>query len=252
MNRRAATVLSLRLSAAVLALTPLSCASVAPHAAAASQAPGSAGHASLAWLDGVYQVIADGTVIPGGGANSGSPELIQATATGRVPADKKASDIDPYSLCQPIGPFRMMAQPRLTMQLVAASGRLVVLFQDVQHGFLRSLYLHGTLPQHYVARYGWQGYSSAVWDGKALVVDTRGFDDRTWLNEHTRASDALHLVEHIIPRDGGRYLEYRMTATDPKSLAAPYGYVRYFRRVDQRIRQDICIPHTTWTLDDGL
>jgi hypothetical protein len=209
---------------------------------------------TLAPLDGVYAVVRDGQQVPGpgGGMNQGSVEDIKPAASALVPVDKRASNLDPYGLCQPIGPFRMLAQPDLRIQLVAASNRLVVLFQDILHGYLRSFYLDRPHPQKVEGKWPWQGDSVAHWEADTLVVDTVGFDDRTWLNQHTKASDALHLVERIRPLDGGRFLVWQVTATDKKSLQAPYTYVRYFRRIDRRIEQDICTPHTTWTLDDGL
>jgi hypothetical protein len=49
------------------------------------------------------------------------------------------------------------------------------------------------------------------WEGDTLVVDTTGFNDKTWLNEEgAQHSDALHLVERIRPVLGGQYLEYKM------------------------------------------
>src|SRR5579864_4319053 len=47
----------------------------------------------------------------------------------------------------------------------------------------------------------WLGYSTAHWDGDTLVVETEGFNDRTWLDRvgHSH-SEALHLTERIYTR----------------------------------------------------
>jgi hypothetical protein len=72
-------------------------------------------------------------------------------------------------------------------------------------------------------------------------VDTTGFNDRTWLNEEgAQHSGALHLVERIRPVLGGQYLEYKMTAEDPKALSKPYTYVRYFKKLDSEVLDDPC------------
>jgi hypothetical protein len=64
---------------------------------------------------------------------------------------------------------------------------------------------------------------------------------RTSLNEEgAQHSDALHLVERIRPPLGGQYLEHKMTAEDPKTLAKPYTYTRYFKKLDTEVMDDPC------------
>ncbi len=69
----------------------------------------------------------------------------------------------------------------------------------------------------------WLGYSTGRWDGDTLVVDTRGFNDKTWLDTQKGrpASDALHVVERFRrPRLGA--LEVVATIDDPKAYARPW------------------------------
>ena len=250
-ERRLETVAEPPVTPAEFSAAPSSAPPDVTPASAASLAPAGL-NPQLALLDGTYDVLPTDIPIAGGDAARGAVQAIAATQASQVPADRRASHLDPYGLCQPLGPFRMMAQPGLRIELVAASDRLVVLFQDILHGYVRNLYLDRPHPQKLEARYGGQGDSIAQWQGDTLVVDTTGFDERTWLNEHTRASSALHLTERLRPIDGGRLLAYQMTASDPQALAAPYTYSRYFQRVNARIDQQICMPHTTWTLQDGF
>ena len=87
----------------------------------------------------------------------------------------------------------------------------------------------------------WLGDSVGRWEGDTLVVDTTGFNDRTWLNEEgAQHSDALHLVERIRLLQRGQYLEYKMTAEDPKTLAKPYSYTRYYKKLDTEVVDDVC------------
>jgi len=37
-----------------------------------------------------------------------------------------------------------------------------------------------------------------------------------------------------------RYLEYKVTAEDPKALAKPYTYTRYYKKLDSDIVDDPC------------
>src|SRR5207244_13524279 len=51
----------------------------------------------------------------------------------------------------------------------------------------------------------WLGYSTGKWDGDTLVVETSGFNDRTWLDTqkgHT-ATEALHVTERFRRGDCG-------------------------------------------------
>jgi hypothetical protein len=54
-------------------------------------------------------------------------------------------------------------------------------------------------------------------------------------------SDALQLVERFRPVLSGKYLEYKMTAEDPKALAKPYTYTWYYEKLKTEIMQDSCV-----------
>ena len=73
------------------------------------------------------------------------------------------------------------------------------------------------------------------------MVDTNRFNEHTWLNSAGAPhSEDLRLTERYRLVDGGKYLEVRMTAEDPKVLTAPYTYTRYYERVNTEIQEDIC------------
>jgi hypothetical protein len=190
-------------------------------------------------LQGVYQSIPAQTTLPGGLKNSGSPaaiELLPAAASQAKSADLKS---DPWKMCQPVGPFRMMAVDRAKIELVQVSAMIVMLFEDLSHGMMRTVYVRRGHPAK--LQPNWQGDSVGRWEGDRLVVDTTGFNDQTWLNEKgAQHSSELHLVERIRLMPGGEYLEYKMTAEDPKTLAKPYSYTRYYKRLDSEIMDDPC------------
>ena len=190
-------------------------------------------------LQGVYQSIPAQTTVPGGLKNAGSPaalELLPAAARQAQAVDLKS---DPWKMCQPVGPFRMMAADRAKIELVQVSATIVMLFEDLSHGMLRTIYLRRGHPAKLEPT--WLGDSVGRWEGDTLVVDTTGFNDQTWLNEKgAQHSPELHLVERIRLLPGGEYLEYKVTAEDPKTLAKPYIYTRYFKKVDTEIEDDLC------------
>ena len=66
------------------------------------------------------------------------------------------------------------------------------------------------------------GYSVGHWEGDTLVVETAGFNDRTWLDfaghGHT---EALRMTERYRRRDFG-HLDLQVTLDDPKAYAKPW------------------------------
>jgi hypothetical protein len=190
-------------------------------------------------LHGVYQSIPDRTTLPGGLKNAGSPAAISLLPEAAQQARSIDLKKDPWKMCQPVGPFRMMAKEQTKIELVQVSGMIVMLFEDLSHGMSRTIYLKRGHPPK--LELTWFGDSVGKWEGETLVVDTAGFNDQTWLNEEgAQHSDALHLVERIRPVLGGQYLEHKMTVEDPKTLAKPYSYTRYYKKLDTEVMDDPC------------
>ena len=189
-------------------------------------------------LSGVYQVVSSGTVLGGGLRNTGSPNDIALLPA--ATAQMKAVDLkeDPLKLCQPLGSFRMMAREGTKFELVPARGLLVMIFEDLAHGLMRTIHLNRP---HQKMEPNWLGDSVGRWETGTLVIDTVGFNDRTWLNDAGAPhSDVLHLIERLKPIQSGKYLEYSITAEDPKVLAKSYSYTRYLEKVDTDIKEDVC------------
>src|ERR1700678_2626517 len=197
-------------------------------------------------LSGVYQSLSAGIIVQGSYDNVGSPADVRVLPLALAPHSvTEQQEEDAFKLCQAIGPFRMMAMERTKIELVPASGMLVVLFEDISHGNLRTFYLNRLHPQNLKATL--QGDSIAHWDGDALVVDTTGLSDRSWLNDAgARHSNALHLIERIRPLHGGKLLEYKLRAEDPGALATPYTYTRYYEKVDSELQEDVCEIDSHW------
>jgi hypothetical protein len=204
-----------------------------------SMAQPSAAAANPPDLQGVYQSIPDRVTLPGGRKNMGSPAAIQLLPAAAEQARSVDLKKDPWKMCQPVGPFRMMAKEQTVIELVPVNSMIVMLFEDLSHGMKRTIYLKRGHPAKLEPT--WLGDSVGRWEGDTLLVDTAGFNDKTWLNEEgAQPSDALHLVERIRPILSGQYLEYKMLAEDPKTLAKPYSYTRYYKKVDTEVADDVC------------
>jgi hypothetical protein len=135
-----------------------------------------------------------------------------------LPRAKTFSKDVPTSHCLPAGiPMGdLIPAPRRFIQL---PGLLVIPYDGINPQ--RMIYTDGRkhVPD---ALPTWMGYSVGTWDGDTLVVDSRGFNDRTWLDAfgHPR-TEAMHIVERIRRRDLG-HVEVQMTFDDPGAYTKPF------------------------------
>jgi hypothetical protein len=131
---------------------------------------------------------------------------------------------DPMGTCDPLG------IPRL-LNTEYASGRSFEIVQNKDRTFEFFLPRHGwreiwtdgrQLPKTPDLEPLWDGYSLGHWNGNTFVVDSIGFDDRTWLDKfgypHT---DKMTLQERYRRLDRDT-LELTMTLTDPEYYTKPW------------------------------
>jgi len=93
----------------------------------------------------------------------------------------------------------------------------------------------------------WMGYSVGRWEGDTLVVDSFGFNDRTWLDRrglpHT---EALRTTERYRRRTFGQ-LQVELTVTDPgafdQSWTVAYDLVL---QPDTEMIENVCEDRTHW------
>ena len=68
----------------------------------------------------------------------------------------------------------------------------------------------------------WLDYSIGTWEGDTLVVDTAGFNDKSWLDAFGHPhSEALRIQERFHRRDFG-HMEVQVTIDDPKTYTKPF------------------------------
>jgi hypothetical protein len=85
----------------------------------------------------------------------------------------------------------------------------------------RQIYLDGRTPPADPQPL-WLGYSTGKWDGDSLVVNTVGFNDKSWLDAYGHPhSEDLHVVERFRRRDFG-HLDLQLTVEDPKTFTRPF------------------------------
>ena len=94
---------------------------------------------------------------------------------------------DPQMTCDPMGVPRVLnAQvkgPHVTMEITMTSDRMLQFFQ--WHHHWREIWLDDrALPKLDDIEPKWDGYSVGRWDGNTFIVNSVGFDERTWLDHN--------------------------------------------------------------------
>jgi len=129
---------------------------------------------------------------------------------------KRVEDIgkdDPWTVfCLPAGP-RQLINGGLT-RIIHTPLLMAILYE----GPYRQVFLDGRkLPQD--PNPSWMGYSVGHWEGDALVVESAGFNERSWLDmgghPHT---ESLRTTERFHRRDFG-HMDLQVTFDDPKAYA---------------------------------
>lgn len=68
----------------------------------------------------------------------------------------------------------------------------------------------------------WMGYSTGKWEGDTLVVDSRGFNGKVWLDQLGKPStEALHVNMQFRRKDFG-HMDIQITIDDPKAYTKPW------------------------------
>lgn len=99
---------------------------------------------------------------------------------------------------------------------------ILMLFQADHQS--RLVYMNIDLPENVPLNY--TGTSVGRWDGNALVVTSRGWNDRTLIKQVAEHSDAMEVVERSELVDGGQSILVTTTFTDPGALTAPWQTTR--------------------------
>ena len=126
---------------------------------------------------------------------------------------------DPEGYCLPAGVPRYTGTP-YPFQIIQLPDRVVILYEGASHMYRVVLMNaeHSKDPDP-----SWLGESVGHWEGNdTLVIDTVGFNGRTWLDYVGHpASDQLHVIERL-KRPDFRTLVYEATIEDPKYYSKPW------------------------------
>ena len=116
----------------------------------------------------------------------------------------------PGTMCLPPGPLvdfgvgKVVQTPKLLVMLYGGT-------------LYREIFMDGReLPKD--PNPDWMGYSVGHWDGDTLVIESNGFNDRTWIDDNGHPhTEALRVTERLRRPDFG-HLEVVRTLVDPEAF----------------------------------
>jgi hypothetical protein len=120
----------------------------------------------------------------------------------------------PSGFCLPTFPF---PGGSLVFELVQTPTRLLTIFETAPT--YRKVYLDGRgHPKD--LNPAWSGHSVGTWQRDTLVIDTVGFNDKSWIDIYPH-TERLHVTERYRRPDKG-HLEVEVTIDDPGAYAKPW------------------------------
>jgi hypothetical protein len=144
--------------------------------------------------------------------------------------------------CKPAGvpEFLVYAGAFQPIHFIQAHDKIVLINQgDVQ---VRHIYLN--VPHSRNPKPSWYGESVGRYEGDELVVDTIGFNDKTFVDDtyNLPHTSQLHVIERFKVIEDGKTLEVRVTVEDPGAFNAPWSAIARYRRATapQKLTEQPC------------
>jgi hypothetical protein len=124
----------------------------------------------------------------------------------------------PYYACLPSGPeAERFGGWKRVLQTPTA---IAILNDDLTY---RVIFMDGRQLEANMAG-SWMGYSVGRWEGDTLVVDSVGFNDKTWTSRYGIShTESLRTTERYRRTDFG-HMQVEVTYTDPGAYAKPWGF----------------------------
>jgi len=149
--------------------------------------------------------------------------------------------------CLPVGPAHGLIG---TYRIIQSPTLVALLFNEEVGDDYRQIFLDGReLPLD--PNPTWHGYSVGRWEGETLVVESAGFNDRSWLDMAGHPhSERLHVTERFQRTDFG-HMQFQVTFDDPETMTRPLTIREVIDyRPDTEMLEGVCenerdTPHLT-------
>jgi hypothetical protein len=188
------------------------------------------------------------------GLNVVSPDLnktvvahLQPWAKFKMEATNGEAD-DTGAVCMAAGILRAPGTPfSSAFSVLPSRDKVILAYWEINTSRVRRIYLNRPHPKDLLPT--WDGDSIGHWEGDTLVVDTIGFNDKSWLSGNMAPhTEETHLIERMrqIEHYGNTYIEVVGTVEDRKALSSAYTYTRYYKK--QKIEMDVHVCAEDLTL----
>ncbi|HEX4278715.1 MAG TPA: hypothetical protein VHZ74_25340 [Bryobacteraceae bacterium] len=153
--------------------------------------------------------------------------------------DNLAKD-DPHIKCMPDNFIRAYGMPHLLK--FVESPNLLLMLNELNAGYRQVFTDARPLPKD--PNPTLQGYSSGRWSGDALIIDTIGLRDDTWIDWNgSVVTEAARVREEIRRPDFG-HLEVEVSVDDPKAYTKPWTVTLKQRIVvDTELIDEMCLEN---------
>ena len=146
---------------------------------------------------------------------------------------------NPMNLCLPLGPaYLTEGTSTFGLRRVVHSPKMLLTnFSDLKY---RQVFLDGReLEENPIPT--WMGYSIGYWEGDTLVIESNGYNDKTWLHRqgigHT---EQLRITERLTRRNFGT-VDVEITYEDPGAFTEPlYVNLRWQYVADDVLLEVVC------------
>ena len=144
---------------------------------------------------------------------------------------------DPTGWCVPGGVPRSDAVP-YPFKILPSGNEMMILYEAV-HSY-RQIFMDGrALPKD--PNPNWLGYSVGHYQDGALVVESAGFVENSWLDNNGHpGTESLHVTERFLRKDFG-HMDIQVTIDDPKAYTKPWNVTIPLRLLpDTELLEYIC------------
>ena len=141
------------------------------------------------------------------------PSATESWQSRRVPP---AKGNDPLGHCDPLGYPRNGGG---MFEFLQSPGKILQMFEEGRR--LREIYTDGrTIPDGVDPR--WYGWAVGHWEGDTLVVDSQGYDGRSWLDGNGFPHSEDMKLHEVYRHPDAETLELTTTLDDPKIYTKPW------------------------------
>jgi hypothetical protein len=143
---------------------------------------------------------------------------------------------DPIGRCYPLGLIRNLnaeiIEPHNFWEIVMTGPRILQFF-EYRHDW-REIWMDGrSLPALEETWPQFNGFSVGRWEDDTLIVESVGFDDRSWVDKFGHPHSAQMRLEERYRRLDADTLELVLTITDPVVYSRPWQSDRKLFRLDR-------------------